>query len=62
MSVPAEVEAEWNGWYSGEYIPGYRKVPGVIIVAAAIQALPKFRRNLPGSSLSIDLLLTYIGR
>jgi len=23
-------EAEWNGWYSGEYIPGYRKVPGVI--------------------------------
>jgi hypothetical protein len=30
MSVPAEVEAEWNGWYNGEYIPGYRKVPGVI--------------------------------
>ena len=30
MSVPAEVEAEWNGWYSGEYVPGYRKVPGVI--------------------------------
>jgi hypothetical protein len=30
MSVPAEIEAEWNGWYSGEYIPGYRKVPGVI--------------------------------
>src|SRR6516165_2456763 len=30
MSGPAEVEAEWNGWYSGEYVPGYRKVPGVI--------------------------------
>ena len=30
MSVPAEVEAEWNAWYSGEYVPGYRKVPGVI--------------------------------
>ena len=30
MSVPAEVEAEWNDWYNGEYIPGYRKVPGVI--------------------------------
>ncbi len=30
MSVPAEVEAEWNAWYNGEYIPGYRKVPGVM--------------------------------
>src|SRR6201981_332643 len=30
MSVPAEVEAEWNGWYNGEYIPGYRKGPGGI--------------------------------
>lgn len=30
MSVPAEVDAEWNAWYSGEYVPGYRKVPGVI--------------------------------
>jgi hypothetical protein len=30
MSVPAEVEREWNDWYNGEYIPGYRKVPGVI--------------------------------
>ena len=30
MSVPAEVDAEWNAWYSNEYIPGYRKVPGVI--------------------------------
>jgi len=26
MSVPAEVDAEWNAWYSGEYVPGYRKV------------------------------------
>jgi len=30
MSVPAEIDAEWNAWYSGEYVPGYRKVPGVI--------------------------------
>ena len=30
MSVPAEVDAEWNAWYNNEYIPGYRKVPGVI--------------------------------
>jgi hypothetical protein len=30
MSVPDDVDAEWNAWYNGEYIPGYRKVPGVI--------------------------------
>jgi hypothetical protein len=30
MSVRAEVDAQWNAWYSGEYVPGYRKVPGVI--------------------------------
>src|SRR5881296_1803162 len=30
MSVPAAVETEWNAWYNNEYIPGYRKVPGVI--------------------------------
>src|SRR5262245_6878301 len=30
MSVPSEIDAEWNSWYNGEYIPGYRKVPGVI--------------------------------
>lgn len=30
MSVPASVDAEWNTWYNGEYIPGYLKVPGVI--------------------------------
>ena len=30
MSVRAEVDADWNAWYSGEYVPGYRKVPGVI--------------------------------
>jgi hypothetical protein len=28
--VPSEIDAEWNAWYNGEYIPGYRKVPGVI--------------------------------
>ena len=30
MSVPENMDAEWNAWYNGEYIPGYRKVPGVI--------------------------------
>src|SRR4249919_1656614 len=30
MSVPDGVDAEWNTWYNGEYIPGYRKVQGVI--------------------------------
>jgi antibiotic biosynthesis monooxygenase (ABM) superfamily enzyme len=30
MSVPEAVDREWNTWYNGEYIPGYRKVPGVI--------------------------------
>jgi hypothetical protein len=30
MSVPESVDKEWNEWYNGEYIPGYRKAPGVI--------------------------------
>jgi hypothetical protein len=30
MSVPDAIDAEWNTWYNGEYIPGYRTVPGVI--------------------------------
>jgi len=30
MSVPEAMDAEWNAWYNGEYIPGYRTVPGVI--------------------------------
>jgi len=30
MSVPDQIDREWNEWYSGEYVPGYRKVPGVI--------------------------------
>lgn len=30
MSVPENMDDEWNAWYNGEYIPGYRKVPGVI--------------------------------
>lgn len=30
MSVPEAVDNEWNAWYNGEYIPGYRTVPGVI--------------------------------
>jgi len=30
MSVPAAADTEWNDWYNGDYIPGYRKVPGVI--------------------------------
>jgi hypothetical protein len=30
MSVPEANDDEWNAWYNGEYIPGYRKVPGVV--------------------------------
>jgi hypothetical protein len=30
MSVPESADREWNEWYNGEYIPGYRKVAGVI--------------------------------
>jgi hypothetical protein len=30
MGVPAEVDREWNEWYSGTYVPNYEKVPGVI--------------------------------
>ena len=30
MSVPESADTEWNAWYNGEYIPGYRKVSGVI--------------------------------
>jgi hypothetical protein len=30
MSVPETMEQEWNEWYNGEYVPGYRQVPGVI--------------------------------
>ena len=30
MSVPEDVDREWNAWYNDEYIPGYLKVPGVI--------------------------------
>jgi hypothetical protein len=30
MDVPAEVDAEWNTWYSTIYVPNYEKVPGVI--------------------------------
>jgi hypothetical protein len=30
MSVPAEVDREWNEWYSTIYVPNYEKVPGVI--------------------------------
>jgi hypothetical protein len=30
MDVPATVEAAWNDWYSGTYVPNYEKVPGVI--------------------------------
>jgi hypothetical protein len=30
MSVPEGVDVAWNAWYNGEYIPGYRTVPGVI--------------------------------
>ena len=30
MSIPEEIDADWNAWYNDEYIPGYRTVPGVI--------------------------------
>jgi Domain of unknown function (DUF4286) len=30
MSVPEDREDEWNNWYNGTYVPGYRTVPGVI--------------------------------
>jgi len=30
MDVPAEVDREWNEWYSTIYVPNYEKVPGVI--------------------------------
>jgi hypothetical protein len=30
MSVPENVDTEWNAWYNTEYIPGYITVPGVI--------------------------------
>jgi hypothetical protein len=30
MSVPEGVDAARNAWYNGEYIPGYRTVPGVV--------------------------------
>lgn len=30
MSVPEAIDAEWNAWYNGEYVPGYRTVPGVL--------------------------------
>ena len=30
MSVPDGIDAEWNAWYNGEYVPGYRTVPGVL--------------------------------
>jgi len=30
MSVPENADEEWNAWYNREYIPGYRKVSGVI--------------------------------
>ena len=30
MGVPANVDKEWNEWYSTIYVPNYEKVPGVI--------------------------------
>jgi hypothetical protein len=30
MSIPEEIDTEWNAWYNGEYIPGFRTVPGVL--------------------------------
>ena len=30
MSVPESADKTWNAWYNGAYIPGYRKVSGVL--------------------------------
>lgn len=30
MSVPPELDAEWNEWYNAVYVPNYMKVPGCI--------------------------------
>lgn len=30
MSVPPELDAEWNDWYNAVYVPNYMKVPGCI--------------------------------
>ena len=30
MTVPPELDAEWNEWYNGVYVPNYMKVPGCI--------------------------------
>lgn len=30
MDVAAEVEGEWNEWYSGVYVPNYERAPGCI--------------------------------
>ena len=30
MDVPPDVDAEFNEWYNGTYVPNYEKVPGVI--------------------------------
>ena len=30
MTVPLELDAEWNEWYNSVYVPNYMKVPGCI--------------------------------
>ncbi len=30
MTVPPELDAEWNDWYNSVYVPNYMKVPGCI--------------------------------
>ena len=30
MTVPSELDAEWNDWYNAVYVPNYEKVPGCI--------------------------------
>jgi hypothetical protein len=56
ISVPAEIDAEWNAWYSGEYVPGYRKVPGVIYarryrVLEGTSGCPKARSGRSNSNI-----------
>ena len=44
MSVPESVDAEWNAWYNGEYIPGYAKSKALFMrdVAGVVEGSPLY--------------------
>jgi hypothetical protein len=48
MSVPAEVDAEWNAWYSREYVPGYRTV--YEFASTAVPESPEWKEQQQHSS------------